>query len=78
MTVREPVREMPPINYVDTLAGGGGASPVPLDENNVTAQLDRMVKLEEEARKKGTMTLEDFEQVMKVACIWHGAQQDVH
>ena len=78
MTVREPVREMPPINYVDTLAGGGGAIPVPLDENNVTAQLDRMVKLEEEARKKGTMTLEDFEQVTKAAFICHITCYYVH
>jgi len=57
---------MPPINYTDHMAGGG-AVPVALDENNVTAQLDRMVQLEEEARKKGTMTLEDFEQVKSLS-----------
>ena len=44
VTVREPVREMPPINYKDALAGGG-VVPVALDENNVTAQLGALPSL---------------------------------
>ena len=59
--IREPVREMPPMRYGDT---GGGAVPA-AEEAGVTAQLDRMVALEEEARKKGTMTVEDYEQVKR-------------
>ena len=60
--VREPVREMPPMKYAET---GGGAVPTPAEDTGVTAQLDRMVALEEEARKKGTMTVEDYEQVKR-------------
>jgi IQ calmodulin-binding motif len=60
---RVPVREMPPLQYGDTFAGS--AAPTTTDSDNVIAQLDQMVTMEEEARKKGTMTLEDYEQVRR-------------
>lgn len=56
-----PVKEMPPMRYDEP-----NALPAAMViASDITSQLDSMVKDEEEARKKGSMSLEAFEEVKR-------------
>ena len=56
---RDPVKEVPPMRYEDP----NDLPSIITETKDVNSQLDRMLNDEEDARKRGNMSMEDFEKV---------------